>query len=75
MIVDLILNRKDGVNYRVENFYRQVANYGEIGFDITEALDNGEEFDVKRELCNYIKENGYNSNINNYINNVEWLNK
>ena len=73
MIVDLILDRKDGYPYKAKEFYNDVFNYGEIGFDITRAMDGGTEEDVKKALCNYIIDNKYNPSICDYINKVYWL--
>ena len=73
MIIDLILDRKDGDKYRPEVFYRRVYMYGEIGFGISSAMDGGTENDVKRELCNYVVENGYDEKICEYINKEKWL--
>lgn len=73
MIIDLILDRKDGDGYDVEDFYRDCVEYGEVGFEITRALDSGTEEDVKQALCDYIIENDYNKNICKYINSVNWL--
>ena len=73
MIIDLILDRKDGYKYNVEDFYRDCVEYGEVGFEITRALDSGTEEDVKQALCDYIIENDYNKNICKYINSVNWL--
>lgn len=73
MIIDLILDRKDGYNYNPKVFYHRVAEYGEIGSEIAEALDNGEEENVKSALRRYIHTNGYDMDIKNYINGVNWL--
>lgn len=73
MIIDLILDRKDGVNYNAHDFYMDVMGYGEIGEDITRAMDFGTESDVRRELCNYVVRNEYNPAICNYINSTSWL--
>ena len=84
MIVDLILDRKDdntvwsdslghSIPYNAHTFYLNVMDYGEIGFDIQRAFDGGTEQDIKRELCRYIDEQGYNPDIKEYINSVEWL--
>jgi len=86
MIIDLILDRKDGKNikikdgklyttqkYNPKDFYDWVMGYGETGHDIAESLDNGQEDDVKRELCRYIIENEYNPDVCNFINSVNWL--
>ena len=82
MIIDLILDRKDDNTvfteygnkpYTAERFYRQLVEYGEIGFNIQRAFDSGTEQDIKRELCRYIDEQKYNPEIKNYINSVTWL--
>jgi hypothetical protein len=87
MIVDLILNRKEGRNlstngngnlrasshYDAKTFYNDVTSYGEIGHAIAEALDNGEEVDVKRTLCDYINYGDYNPTLCDYINSVQWI--
>ena len=75
MIIDLILDRKDGYPYNVRDFFYYVSAYETKDglFPISRALDSGTEEDVKRELCNYILENGYNKTICNYINSVSWL--
>lgn len=74
MIIDLILDRKDGLDYNARDFYNDVTQYGEVGFDVARALDSGTEKDVKKALCKYVKDNGYYSKeICNYINSVAWL--
>lgn len=77
MIIDLILNRKDGMTYSPKKFYDDVMGYYEtwpkIAGPIAEALDSGEEADVKAALCRYIKEQDYNPSICVYINSVKWL--
>ena len=77
MIVDLILDRKDGEPYSPKSFYLNVMGYGgtfsDLAFDIARAMDGGSETDVKRELCRYIDDGSYNPAIKNYINSVSWL--
>lgn len=77
MIIDLILDRKDGCPYSPKDFYKEVQEYGEIfgnvAWNITRAMDEGTEQDIKKELCRYITEQGYNPNICDYINSVNWL--
>lgn len=73
MIIDVILDRKDGVPYSPHNFYFDVLRYGRIGDNITRALDAGTENDVKRALCEYVHDNEYNPAICDYINSVNWL--
>lgn len=73
MIIDLILDRKDGESYRADSFYRNVVRYGEIGDAITRAMDFGTEKDVKKALCSYIDDQDYNPEIKHFINSVNWL--
>nr|WP_314662073.1 hypothetical protein [uncultured Prevotella sp.] len=77
MIIDLILDRKDGVEYNAKRFYEDCKNYESYNLgtngSISDAMDYGEESDVKRELCFYIDDNGYNPEIKDYINSVNWL--
>lgn len=83
MIIDRILDRKDDEEYYGEDlynsrdFYYEMMDYSGLAggaFDyITEAMDYGEDDDVKKALCRYIDENEYNPNIKNYINSRIWL--
>lgn len=73
MIIDLILDRKDGDEYNARKFYRRVTEYGKIGFEISFAMDCEEEPEVKAALCNYIDYGNYNPAIKDYINSVQWL--
>lgn len=83
MIIDLILDRKenaefDGVDtYNAHDFYMECMEYNGIfegvADGITRAMDCGEETEVKKELCKYINDNGYNATICDYINSVNWL--
>lgn len=84
MIIDLILDRKDdntvwsdrlgqSVPYDAQLFYLNVMDYGEVGYGITRAMDEGTEEDVKQALCQYIKDQNYNTDICEYVNSVEWL--
>ena len=79
MIIDLILDRKMSSedDYDPNMFYLGIMEYTDIFPDlsnpISRAMDEGEEEDVKRELCNYIEKCGYNTEIKDYINSVSWL--
>lgn len=77
MIIDLILDRKDGKHYNARDFYFDVLRYRtvfpELSDPITYAMDEMEEQDVKNALCNYIDICEYNPEIKNYINSVNWL--
>lgn len=73
MIIDLILDRKDGQKYNPKIFYTSVMQYGEIGWNIAEALDNGNEKTIKEAISKYITDNEYNPKIIDYIKSVKWL--
>jgi hypothetical protein len=74
MIIDLILDRKDGsVEYNPKEFYNDVIHYGDIGNEIANALDGLEEEEVRKALCDYVIDNEYSPKICEYINSVKWL--
>lgn len=73
MIIDLILDRKDGIPYNAKKFYNDCMEYGEISHEITRAMDVGTEENVINELCKYIDEQDYNPEIKKYIQSVKWL--
>lgn len=77
MVIDLILDRRDGESYDPKHFYNECMEYSSI-FDgmfdaVTAAMDYGTEKAVKEALCNYIKDCEYNPEIMNYINSVNWI--
>jgi hypothetical protein len=87
MIIDLILDRQDDIEtfnelYNPKTFYNDVLEYADmfgsdnaenIAFKIAKAMDEGTEEEVRQQLCSYIKDYGYNDDICNFINSVEWL--
>lgn len=80
MIIDLILDRKDGVKYSAREFYYRVMEYetifkfeNSIERSISRALDYGTNKDVQKALCAYIDSQGYNAQIKDYINSVDWI--
>jgi hypothetical protein len=77
MIIDLILDRKDGAEYVPRDFYNAVCEYEDIfeslGFNISRAMDGDSELSVKKVLCEYIINNGYSIDITEYIYSVNWL--
>lgn len=74
MIIDKILDRKDGVGYSARDLYDYCTGLNILNSeDIARALDSGENYDIQRELCKYIHLGGYNPEICNYINSVDWL--
>ena len=79
MIIDLILDRKDGHEYSARAFYSEVVAHSASNptdsATIATAFRLGKEKMVRFALCNYIRNNGYNEEICEYINSVEWLDK
>lgn len=81
MIIDLILDRKDGETfgdvYDARQFYFDVLQYiyltKDASSEITSAMDYGTDADVRASLCRYIDQNGYNPEIKNYINSRRWI--
>ena len=73
MVIDKILDRKDGVPYSPEAFYRDIRPYGAIGDGISLAMDEGTEADVKRELVKYLDVKGYPPDIDEYVESVDWI--
>lgn len=66
------------IEYNAREFYYNVMKYinvcgGKYAERITEAMDYGTEQDVKDSLNQYIIDCGYNTEICNYIDSVQWL--
>lgn len=72
MIVDIILDRKDGVPYSAKSFYNYCAEE-ELSGEITRAMDFGTNAQVQTALCKYILDRGYNPEICNYIKEKNWI--
>lgn len=76
MIIDLILDRKDGIEYNAKQFYLDVREYEdifELGYAISKAMDYGTNLDIRKALCDYIEDNGYNHEIKDYVNSQKWI--
>jgi hypothetical protein len=73
MVIDLILDRQDGFKYTPEDFYRDAMMYGDVAHEITRAMDEGTEEDIKKALCKYVLDNEYSPKICDFINSVNWL--
>ena len=79
MIVDKILDRKDGAlcrePYSAHDFYMACMSYGRIADEITRAMDGGMEEDVKEALCSYVLDNKCNPLLCDYIRRINWVEK
>ena len=74
MIVDCILDRKDGTRYNVREFYHYCLGYmGGLGDEITQAMDGGTNADVQEALCWYIAEQQYGLDICEFIRSKNWI--
>lgn len=77
MIIDLILDRKDGQDYDARQFYNEIMEYGEIWPDIAHpiarAMDGGTNADVCLELCRYIEDQDYDPELKAWINEQNWI--
>ena len=78
MIVDMILDRKDGTPYNAKAFYNYCMEEWSIfkyyiGEEITRAMDAGDNERTQAALCKYIEEQGYNPEICSYINGKNWI--
>ena len=74
MIIDVILDRRAGDEYTTNEMRRLYVYAMDFKFwDLADALDNGDNEDIQRELCQYISDENYCSTIIDYINSVNWV--
>ena len=76
MLIDLILDRKDGQIYNAKEFYNAVMEYTDVFpsyLPVARAMDGGTEADVISELCDYVRRENYSPEICDYISSVKWL--
>lgn len=81
MIVDCILSRyeksRENGSYYSESFRNRIADYiyEDISDadEIVDAMDNGNEQEVKATLITYLIDNKYNPRIIDYVLSVDWL--
>lgn len=75
MIIDVILDRKDGaIDYAPETHLKAIYDYAtDAGMtELATAVDGGTEDDVKAALMRYITACGYPSPLLDYIAGVRW---
>lgn len=75
MIIDIILDRKDGaISYDASKHLKAIYDYATDAHmsDIAAAVDGGTEDDVKAALMRYITMCGYPAALLDYIAGVRW---
>lgn len=77
MIIDLILDRKDGKEYNPKAFYYNVKKYFNVFPEITKPIINAfhdkNEDNIQLELGYYIINEGYDTGLLEYILKNKWL--
>ena len=75
MIIDEVLNRKDGQPYEPKALYDYVTRCLDVdgAEQIATALDSGENRDVQNALCYYIDAHEYRPALKQYIQSVQWI--
>jgi hypothetical protein len=73
MIIDKILDRKDGIPYtqRDFNYILDEAKLFDMN-DLANALQSNQNKNIIRELENYIKNNNYNLELVKYVKTQNW---
>lgn len=75
MVIDEILDRRGGFPYDPKSFYTYCVGYASpLSLKIAEAMDEGEEEDVKKAIHEYLKEADYDfPEFHEYVDSVNWL--
>lgn len=77
MLIDLILDRRDGCPYDPVLFAFSVNDYNavfpELCGPVLAALSSHDDSKIKAALCAYVVAGGYNPEICKYINSVSWV--
>lgn len=75
MIIDVILDRKAGCDYSPVYLirYTDTRVYGRAFQYILDAFWDEDETAIRAALCRYIDAEGYNPDVKDYINSVNWL--
>jgi hypothetical protein len=73
MIIDTILDRKDGIPYTKDDFNYILREAKIFGFDdIVEAMNSNKNASIVPALENYIKNNNYNLELIKFIKSKNW---
>lgn len=76
MLIDVILDRRDGVEYDPRELYSYLQEEGEVFpfyWDYARIMDEGTEEEMREALCEYVRQHGYRSELCEYIRSMEWL--
>lgn len=75
MVIDVILDRQGGSPYDSKSFCAYCIAYdSELTLNIADAMDEGEEEDVKKAIHKYLKEADYDfPEFHEYVDSVNWL--
>ena len=76
MVIDLILDRRDGDIFDPVEFANEVHDYCDVFPElqpIDDAIGSEVEQRVKHALCGYVLDGGYPPEICDFINSVPWL--
>lgn len=77
MVIDFILDRKEGIEYDKDAFLEYVVRENEcfgIFDELIFALALDKETETAVALCKYIRTQGYNTEICGYVWSVDWCN-
>lgn len=73
MVIDTILDRKDGCRYdRSEQEYIEEIARTDGFRNLAKAFKTENEEMAKTELKKYVKKQGYSSDLNEFIDNQQW---
>lgn len=74
MVIDCIMDRKEGIEYDKNDFLEYVINENDdcLFDDLIFALELNKELETKVALSKYVVDNGYNPDICGYIWSVNW---
>lgn len=76
MLIDKILDRRDGEEYSPRDLYDYLQEEGEVFdfyWDFARIMDEGTEEEMQEALCEYVVAHGYRPELCDYIRSVDWL--
>ena len=76
MIIDAILDRRDGEEYNGKSKNYMMESAEMYGMELlAEAFRSNSDYQIKKELINYLIENEYDIYLAHYILSVKWVDK